>query len=553
MESLAQNYLTFFITIRADKWFNNEFIKNKKNLDEVEDENQKIINYFDSTPLINYLIIINELGEKNKLHHHVIVSYRSILGYNKTMKDNLKYDFSTSLNYTDIKIDQLTTTKEYTNRLKYIFKEDFMFEEKKNKIIIYNKNLNPNFDLKFLQDFNFLTKTNYNHKYSNTYNLNGYPSEEKEYNEITLLNIIHFLFEYKKMILLNNNIYKKIDNTLISYKKITTIKEFIENFDNYYKSIFEEFQLQLKNLDIYNLKLKYTIKVKNIIEKENHLISKKKKFKFNLIEFSDGIYILSEDIFIPKKNIITKPDYLELIENSNIGTLKQYKKTYKHLLVPSIWLKSIQETLKEDEESEKLFYYFATLFNKKSDYLGKQRTMFVKGAPSTGKTTLLASIAYNFFGEDNIGNVTNSESFNLEDLLEKEIAILDEAEHINLNIGQLLKLTDKNNPQKIDRKYKSSAVLKNVILLILSNNDFKIKDPLVKEAFLKRVKKFEFKKELPTDIYLFNELQRTLKRDEINIIIYCNKKFFDKYIHQNFEIKKKIRNNTYEKIIKLIK
>ena len=121
--------------------------------------------------------------------------------------------------------------------------------------------------------------------------------------------------------------------------------------------------------------------------------------------------------------------------------------------------------------------------------------MFVKGAPSTGKTTLLASIAYNFFGEDNIGNVTNSESFNLEDLLEKEIAILDEAEHINLNIGQLLKLTDKNNPQKIDRKYKSSAVLKNVILLILSNNDFKIKDPLVKEAFLKRVKKFEFKKE----------------------------------------------------------
>jgi phage/plasmid-associated DNA primase len=178
--------------------------------------------------------------------------------------------------------------------------------------------------------------------------------------------------------------------------------------------------------------------------------------------------------------------------------------------------------------------------------------MFIKGNPSTGKTTLLASIAYNFFGEDNIGNVTNSESFNLEDLLEKEIAILDEAEHMKINMGHLLKMTDKNNPQKIDRKYKTSATLKNVILLILSNNDFKIKDPLVNIAFLKRVKRFEFKKELPTDIYLFNELQRTLKRDEINIIVYCNKKFFKKFVYDDCEKNKKIKTNMKEKILKLL-
>lgn len=159
---------------------------------------------------------------------------------------------------------------------------------------------------------------------------------------------------------------------------------------------------------------------------------------------------------------------------------------------------------------------------------------------------LLTKIIYNFFGEDNVGTISGNSNFSLENLLYKELAVIDEAEHLKLNKGFLLKITELYNPQTIDRKYKKSIILKNLRLIFLSNNELNIKDKLIKEAFEKRIRMFEFTKQLPIEVETYKKIIDMIVKEEINIIIYCNQLFFENYIYK-VDKKPKIKS---DKIIK---
>jgi phage/plasmid-associated DNA primase len=168
--------------------------------------------------------------------------------------------------------------------------------------------------------------------------------------------------------------------------------------------------------------------------------------------------------------------------------------------------------------------------------------MYIKGAPSTGKTTLLVKIIYNFFGEENIGTISGNSNFGLEGLLHKELAVIDEAEHLKINTGSLLKITESYNPQSVDRKYKKASLLSKLNIIFLSNNEIEIEDDIVREAFRKRIQLFEFKKCLPESTKFYIKLIKSIVTEEIDIIIYCNKLFFKHYIYKEEVKKPNLRN-----------
>ena len=521
--------MSCFITLRLKKWYNEDFIENNENTNYLDLELGKIINNIEIIPLINYLIITREYGKNNKPHYHIILSFKNIIGYNKEFIYNLKNNLIECLDEQDITIDLLTKFIEYKNRFNYMSKE----KPKLNLYLFYSKEF-ESIHLSLL-DINITSKIIEN-EWSN---FGSYSNINNIYDEFTLINLINFYFYFKKCYISNDIIYKKIYNANISYRKYDSLKNLPNLIVDIYQELLTIFHIQLKNLDIYMLKIKYFFRMEQLIEKTSQIIINKIELKFDIIEFKDGIYFLSKNKFIPNKIVIR-------YNFNNIGTIKFYNKTYKNLKSPNEWKSLIENTLNNNEESKELFEYFSTLFNKNDDLLGKKRIIYVKGGPSTGKTMLLTKIIYNFFGEDNVGTISGNSNFSLENLLYKELAVIDEAEHLKLNKGFLLKITELYNPQTIDRKYKKSIILKNLRLIFLSNNELNIKDKLIKEAFEKRIRMFEFTKQLPIEVETYKKIIDMIVKEEINIIIYCNQLFFENYIYK-VDKKPKIKS---DKIIK---
>ena len=67
----------------------------------------------------------------------------------------------------------------------------------------------------------------------------------------------------------------------------------------------------------------------------------------------------------------------------------------------------------------------------------------IKAPSGTGKTTLTTKVLFKFFGQENIGLISNNNLFGLENIINKKCIICDEAHHYSFNGGQILKLLEK--------------------------------------------------------------------------------------------------------------
>lgn len=529
---IKQNSLSVFLTIRTKTWYDTKYEKNEKNNLIIKNEISKIKSIIEETKLKFFYIIVVELGKNNKPHYHIIISYKNIIGFNKEFTYNIKNYFIDKLGEIDIQIDFIDTFINYKNKIKYILKEN----ESLKFLIIKDNNLSKYVDIFktiLTVEDNSLDKYHY---------IGSFSKINNEYDEYTIINMLNFFFLYKNLHFCKDTIVKKIQNTIMSYENYIKIENLTEGLIKIFNELLNEFPLQLNNIDIYSLKIKYFPKVEQMLKSTTQILINKIELKFNIVEFTDGIYIINKNKFISKKELENK-------EFKNIGTIKYYKKTFKHLKIPNEWKRLIEETIGNKKKADELFYYYATIFNQNDDLLGKERIMYIKGESSTGKTTLLTKIIYNFFGENNIGTITSNSNFALESLLEKEVAIIDEAEHLKWNNGILLRITERENNQQVERKYKKATVLKSIRLLLLSNNEIKIKNNSVKNAVYKRLKMFEFTKQLTGNVNEYKKIINIILKEEINIIIFCNDLFFKKYIYKD-NIKPKIRNKKItEKLI----
>ena len=533
---INNNYLCSFITVRTKIWYNQIYTGTESQNNILKEEYYKIKNKIENIPLISFLFICSEKGSKNKIHYHFIVAFKNILGFNKNFIYNLKNYLILELNEDDIRCDLLTDFLEYKNRFNYILKEDFYLKT----IHIYNKDILNYTDYlkkekKIVFDYNLKNEFN---------NIGSFPKINNYYDEYTLINLINFYFLYNNIFLYKNIFYKKIENTLISYAFYSTVDNLTNLLTNIFIELIEKFSIQLNNIDIYALKIQYFHKLEQLFKKTKQIFINELKLDFTIIEFTDGIYFLKKNIFINKNDLKDK-------QLNNTGTLKYYNKSYKNLKVPEYWKNLIEYTLGNDQNSCEFFSYYSTLFNKNDDLLGKQKNLYVTGDSSTGKTTLLTLLINNFFGKQNVGTIARSNSnFALENLLDKEVAVIDEAEHSFINTGDFLQINEKNNKPLINIKYKNPILLHDIAFLFISNNKPKFKDLKIEKAIENRLKFINFKKELCSNINDYKKLINHINKYEINIIIFCNKLFFKKYVY-NLKETPKIKNSIKIKTLLL--
>jgi hypothetical protein len=155
-------------------------------------------------------------------------------------------------------------------------------------------------------------------------NLTGIKLNLNKLDRNIILNLIEYYLIFNNYYISNDNIYQKLKEFNISYELVGTVMDilykgfkenvipfFINNFSNYFESF--DFQYLLMN---HLMNSKYIIR--DIIE----LTTNKIKLDFSLMEFTDGIYSISLNTFIPLKNIKDKV--------INKATVKFYRKSYRH-------------------------------------------------------------------------------------------------------------------------------------------------------------------------------------------------------------------------------
>jgi hypothetical protein len=154
----------------------------------------------------------------------------------------------------------------------------------------------------------------------------GIKLNKNEIGENLIIDLICNYMYLNGLYLNNDNIYKKINNTIISYEKIGNIPQlFFENFQDIIIPFFiKNFPIQFEGFDFYYIIKNFKIKMENNIIKIKLINNNKIDFNFNIMEFNDGIYDLRNNLFIEKNKINTN------IKNK-INTIKYYNKSYNRI------------------------------------------------------------------------------------------------------------------------------------------------------------------------------------------------------------------------------
>jgi len=505
-----------------------------------------------SYPTITFYFGITEQSKKGQSHFHSIVAIRNFIDYNYVLKNNIKSTLIDCLEnyfdhegFLDIKVDSLLYFKDVKNWIMYMhkdiggwkykgflasvekryFKRDLIgslddiysyfikpFEMVNFYYISYTKNhLDLGFDVNVVKDLNGIRLTN------------------NKVDQRTLINLLQYYLILNQYYLYNDNIYVKIKGTKMSYRVIGSIKEVM--YDNFQKNVVlyfvNNFSAYFKGFDFSYLMDSYFIKTKLIIESIKDISTQRIEPDFGLIEFTDGVYSIKNNRFIPNNK-----NYLF---SHNFSTLKFYNKSYSRVsrVKPNNWINGLKNALginKLDNEVDnkdfiRLCLHIVNPIHK--DIFNKKSTLFIHGVSNTGKTTLISDIFSRYFGSENIGSIINAKNFKWQDLVGKILGLIDEGRYNSSMSSDLLKITGQENII-VEKKYsKEHIAIKPIPLIILTNILFEDKDASIDEALKNRLYIIEFVNKISKENLKGSfEFKNKLKDEEPNIIIYCNKLFF---------------------------
>jgi hypothetical protein len=152
-------------------------------------------------------------------------------------------------------------------------------------------------------------------------NLEGIMLKNNDINENIIIDLILNFLKIKNYFIYNDDVYSKIENTLISYEKIDSVKEiFFNKFEVNVVSFFTEyFPCQFDGFDFYYLIKTFKNKMEWCIDKIKNLTTNKIKLNFSFLEFTDGIYDIENN------NFIHSNDFINVL---HICTIKYYNKSY---------------------------------------------------------------------------------------------------------------------------------------------------------------------------------------------------------------------------------
>jgi len=539
--SIGNQHFAITINMPLEFWYDGVHLWNYDNFKleeyikfEINLKNH-ILNGFKTT---TFIFIVPERNKQGVLHFHILISIRNFIDYNYTLRNNLLLwlkgfnSGSFFMNDFDIKVESLLYFKDVKNWAIYMYKDmyNWKFTSKIYILTSYcyeflNKYLG-NVTFYFLQiNCEFILIEREDYKYLN--NLNGIKITNNKIEQTTLTDLLQYYLILNEYYIYNDNIYKKIKYSKISYKLIGNIKEtlydkfqenvvsfFINNFEYYFKGF--DFNYLLKN---------YFIKTKHVIEAIRDISTQRIEPDFGLIEFTDGVYSIKYDRFFPNN--------YNYLFNNKISTIKYYNKSYGWIRQnkPKNWISSLKNALgifnKEmsNEDYIRLCLHIINPIHK--NIFDKQATLFIHGQSNTGKTTLIANILSEYYGSDNIGSIISAKNFKWQDLIGKKLGIIDEGRYNSSMSSDLLKITGQEKII-VEKKYSKEHIsIDPIPLIILTNTLFEDKNKSIDEALKNRLYMIEFINTISKDnLNDSKEFRLKLREEEANIIIYCNKLLF---------------------------
>ena len=561
-KSLNNGNIHFFITINTQEEIKSEnkilkkIIKLEEKINEIE--------------MISWYNITVEKNKNKNFHIHCILSITSIIGYNDTIKDNVR-NFLVNQFEIDTKVDVCWKFIDIKKAWRYLYKEDknnIKNEEKKKveklepesildpkieinnskkireekKIIILKTKKNNS---KLFENISKIIKTEelIEKKYDN---LKGIKIEEQKSNERQIIFLWEYFLVINEIVINNNKIFIKIENSMISYKKLGELDFLYENISTIFLFFKKEFPFQFNNFDELNFIAKF---LKNKEEKLNRFREFSKRninFNFNILEFKDGIYSIIHNKFI-RTNKFDQNYEINLktiLTNKEIFTIKFYNCSFENLKEPTVWLKSIEKVLGLKKRSNNLkdkivnffnedsidwlLIYIAYVFHYSTNELNKKNTLYIWGPSNTGKTTLIINLFINYFGKENIGLISNNKNFEYQHIINKNLLIFDEFDIDKINLESFKKLINKELVLG-EKKGKEPEIIKPTPVIISSNYSLEYKLNLYenKEAIENRLFKINFKEKFKEE-EMISDINEKLKEEEAKIIIYCNKEYFKK-------------------------
>ena len=544
---------------------------------------------YSNFPTTIIFFIVSEKTKKNKLHYHTIVGIKNFIDYNYCIKNslcNLLIDDSISI---DVRVDSLLFFKDIKNWIMYMHKDiftwkysgyiwclyiysvDWFFTQDKNryglgdiyscictfvrgdeKFIEYNQDivwiglLDQLKIEKFVGSSVAVNGSDFVEDYKRSLGIldkiSGIRLLHNKINQRLLVNLLQYYIILNDYYIFNNNVYKKIPTTHISYELVGNIidilyKEFHKNVVSYFLT---NFNYYFDSFDFGYLMDTYFIKTKIIIENLKDIITNNIFLDFGFVEFNDGIYYFKQNKFIKKDQIIGS-------KYENIATIKYYNKSYSRLRhkYPSTWLNGIGNalgitnlsTLLPENINSSLLVLDTDLNKKYLEFINicksianifqnqgnkKKSTLFVFGISNTGKTTLIVNPLKNYFGLDNIGYIISSSNFKYQDCANKYVIIIDEGHYKSSMAGDILKLTG-GEILLTDKKYsKDHITIKPTAVFVCSNDKFKDKDFNKNLSLTNRNLYVEFLYQHKYDPYINNKLFL----EEVDIMVFCNKILF---------------------------
>lgn len=487
---------------------------------------------------------------------HGVVCIKNLIDFNQNIKNNLN-NFLRNNFELDCLIKNLDFFLDKKNWItSYMFKDFlkknndsyfFYLEEDQEK---YSKYLDLcKYELDLNTDFiSFKLDDEFN-------NIKGCKIVKNTIDKFLIIDLVLYFIKLNKMYLYKNNVYIKIKNSKISFEKKGLIKEILyDNFSENVVSFFlSKFKIHFNNFDFYYLIKNFLHLTENNILKIMEVSSNKIDLNFSILEFLDGIYSIKHNRFIPNEHL----NNINKIENIKLATTKYYNKTFKHTKKPKKWINDIKKALtidqnfneEMDDNFTELCCYIANIFHKSFIYFSKKRVLYIKGESNTRKSTLIAKPLIGFFGIENVGFINYSSNFKFQDLIGKKLGIFDEFKYEPKMIQEYLKLFS-GEVTISDQKYSHNhKTIEDLPIIIISNNTIDEKNQTLKKAIDNRIFEIEFKKNLIENENLNKtnineEIDKTLKKEEASIIVYCNEIFFKK------KYKNKQRSKIkYEKVI----
>ena len=529
-------------------------------------------------PTTTWTFIVPELTKNNEIHFHAIFAIKNIIDYNFCLQNSLNILLPLTMHYNfkkylDVKISPLKYFNDIRNWVMYMHRDikkwpyqgsisvtyyyqNIFFNE---LFFIYqNIILTPLFnedgtehdgvDEKFeyfaveisTVDINkvnqniknlkerfqdYLTKINI----INTFE--GVKLINNKLNNLILIKLLKYYIVFNNYYIYNNNIYKKIENTTVSYSLVDSLRSHLyDNFLNNVKSYYlNNFNTYFNGFDFDTICDNYLIKTKTTIDSLDVLLTNRINLDFSILEFNDGLYFIKYNKFLPLENV-------NILMKKNISTLKYFNKKYKQIQnkKPDIWINSIKNTLgiKNDICKKKNTIFIGILFLFFKIFQGifdKKNIIYIFGEPGTAKSILISDILYKIFEKQQIRTTTNHNDLQSHYKLSRITSLLKNYGDTR-DLVEFFKIPNGGN-FFIYKKYQNKFIIINQSLtLILTDYEY-IRDFSLADGFDKNSTSyfFEFKNEVENNNLVdFEKFKKKILDEEVNIILYCNKYFFKK-------------------------